>query len=133
MKNILKTTAIMLILAGSLVSCEKEKGTQLLDLGTYVETYPIERRTRVNLIDREKCAIIKSETSITEFHYTINAEEKIIELILIADPSLGGGMIDKLYFNGINSYKFEIENLYPHPLVDGNTPSLIMTFEKKIR
>jgi hypothetical protein len=130
-KIVLKKTAILLFLAGSLVSCGKEKETQLLDLGIYVETYPIEGRTRVNLIDREKCAIIKSETSITEFYYTINYEEEIIELILIADMSLEEEMIDKLYFKTINSYKFEIENLYPQPLVGSNTPSLIMTFEKK--
>jgi hypothetical protein len=126
MKKILSFAAILLMLT-SAFTCGKEekKEDQLLDLGTYVETNPIEGRTRINFIDGEKLVIIKSEKSITEFRYVIN-EDDDIELTLIADPS----MVSKFYFKMINKFKFEIENLYPTSAIGGGK-KVIMIFEKE--
>jgi hypothetical protein len=118
-KIILQTTAILLILAG-VVACGKEEEDIpiVLDLGTYIETYPTKGRTRVDLIDREKLAIIKDEgRNIDEFYYTISDEDNVIDLTLIADPSLGGGSVNRFYIKTITSLKFEIENLYPGPYI----------------
>ena len=129
-RSVLKTAAIMLlILAGSLVSCGKKEESKLLKLGMYVETYPLEERVRINLISREKLVIITDgEGNISEFYYIINYEEEIIDLTLI--PSSGEEIIEhKFYFKIISDTKFEISNLYPGTAVEKRSP--IMTFEKE--
>jgi hypothetical protein len=108
---------------------KKEKEETQLDLGVYVETYPIEKHTRINFISKEKLVIIK-DGSITEFYYVINYKKDIIDLTMIADPSLGGGMVNTFYFKIINTFKLEIGNLYPVPAV-ADAPMVIMTFEKE--
>ena len=114
-KIVLKITAILLILASAFACGKGNEKTQTLDLGIYIETYPIEGHASIDFIDRKKLAI--NTGSINEFYYTINEEEKTIELTLIAEPSLGGGMVNGFYFKIINSSKFEIGNLYPSPLL----------------
>jgi hypothetical protein len=128
-KNIL-TTAILLILAG-MISCGKDKNDNeeknpLLDLGIYIETYPTKGRTRIDLIDREKLAIIKDYgNSSAELYYKIIEEENTIIFFQLEDPSddVGGA-----YFKVINASKFEISYLY-FALAYG-APK-IMTFEKE--
>jgi hypothetical protein len=129
--HILKTTAVLLILTGCF-SCGKEKGQEeeFLDLGMYVETYPIQGRTRINFIDREKLAIIRSEDKfIDEFYYSVNNARDSIYLTLVADPSSGGGMVTGFYFKIITASNFEIGYLYSHTM-EGLPPSPI-TFEKE--
>jgi hypothetical protein len=131
MKRIIfKTTAIVLILAG-VIACKKEREEIRLlelDLGMYVETDPTPERTQINLIDREKLAIIKSGwTFIDEYYYAINTEKDSIYLTMIADSSVGGGRESEFYFKIINSSEFEIEYLYTY--IWTKPPN--MTFEKE--
>jgi hypothetical protein len=126
-KNILKTAAILLILSG-MISCgeeEKEKN-QSLDLGIYVETYPTQGRTRINLIDGKKLAIIREQENQNDYvvFYEIIEKENTVKFFNIEDRLENGGG----YFKIINRTKFEISNLYYAPAYG---TSIIMTFEKE--
>ncbi|MDR0763068.1 MAG: hypothetical protein LBF01_01040 [Bacteroidales bacterium] len=119
-KIILQTAAILLILAGMMIACGKEE-TQSLDLGMYVETYPTQGRTRINLIDGEKLVIIKDEgMQQDEFKYEIDGNTiKLIDIIYQVNIVL--------YFHRVSNTEFKIENLYPNI---PEAPASYMIFKK---
>jgi len=59
-KIALKLIIVLLLLVGSF-SCQKKNEYSSLELGIYTETYPVNGRTKINFIDREKLVIIKGE------------------------------------------------------------------------
>ena len=113
--NILKLTAFLLILIGS-VSCEKET----LDIGTYIEVSPEKGRTQINFIDNETLVIIKNNRAHSDkFKYEISGNK-----IKLTHSS---GTVDEIYFHIINNSKFEIGYLY---INFPESPVKTMTFEK---
>ena len=126
-----KFIAILLALCSCFVSCKNKeeynsKGKyNSLEMGVYIETYPINGRTIINFIDQGKLVIIKDEDVRfqDEFYYEICLDT--IKLTLVQNST---GM-DRRYFHIVNNQKFEIENLYMN-LPENTRTNMIFIKEK---
>lgn len=119
-----KFLLFLLVLNFTLVSCFKDEDDTGIFSGDYVEVTPVPGRTQVNFISNDRLVIIKEENDEQdEFIYEI--EEEIIRLT----PVIEDVPAAELEFQIIDSYRFEIANLYPSV---PEYPSVNMIFEKRV-
>ncbi|TZF83718.1 hypothetical protein FW774_09605 [Pedobacter sp. BS3] len=112
---------IVLMLIIGFISCSKDNDKETLS-GVYAETSPVEGRSQLTFISKNKVVKTESGSSVKdEFNYSISGNKIKLTPTWDNSPSV------ELGFKLINSSTFEIEDLYPHI---PEYPTTYMTFQK---
>lgn len=118
-----KLLPLLLIFHFTLTSCYRDQDDSGLLSGVFVEVLPQPGRTQLTFAEGNRI-IITQEGSEEENEFTYEIVEDIIRLT----PSTDEPTVTELEFEYLDTYRFEIGNLYP---AVPEHPNEIMTFERQ--